>query len=319
VRAPPSWRSLTPGLLALAGLVGTTVAILLFAQVGGLHGATMRLYVSTDDATGVIRGTDVWHSGERIGAVDGTSLRPVRVDTSQRVLVAIEILKDLAPRIRRDTRAQIRPGTSMLGAPVVYLSGGSPSSPPVRDGDTIAAQPQSALDETRAAFARGEDQIPALRADVESLTSQLFSHTGTIGAVNTRTTDNPRVTVLDALTSDLRRRSRAAKPAVALDSLRDVFNTHAAHALAAADSLRRFLALPGGTLERLEQDTAFTRSVRDTRSELDSLQQLLATPSGTMGRLHADSALRHRLGEADKTLDELSRDAALNPSRYLPF
>jgi hypothetical protein len=106
---------------------------------------------------------------------------------------------------------------------------------------------------------------------------------------------------------------------VALDSLRDVFNTHAAHALAAADSLRRFLALPGGTLERLEQDTAFTRSVRDTRSELDSLQQLLATPSGTMGRLHADSALRHRLGEADKTLDELSRDAALNPSRYLPF
>jgi phospholipid/cholesterol/gamma-HCH transport system substrate-binding protein len=295
------------------------VAVLVFAQVGGLHGRTMRLYVATDDATGVIRGTDVWHSGERIGIVDGTSLRPVVTDTSQRVLVRIEIERDVARRIRRDTRAQIRPGTSMLGAPVVYLSGGTPRASALEDGDTIIAQPQSALDETRAVFANAEDQIPALRANVESLTTQLFSHSGTIGAVNTRTTDDPHVTVLDALTSDLRRRGRAATPAVALDSLRAVFMARAGRALAAADSLERMLSLPGGTLQRLEQDTAFVRAVRDTKAELDSTERLLDTPSGDVGRLLADSALRHKLSETDETLEKLSRDAALNPSRYLPF
>jgi phospholipid/cholesterol/gamma-HCH transport system substrate-binding protein len=314
-----SWRSLVPGLAVIGAVAAVVLALQLFANVGELHGRTMRLYVATDDATGVIRGADVWHSGERIGEVEGTSLRPVTVDTSQRVLVQIAIPRDLAPRIRRDTRAQIRPGTSMLGAPVVYLSGGTPRSPTVQDGDTIVAQPQSALDETRAVFASGEAQIPALRADVESLTSQLFSRSGTIGAVDTRTADDPRVTVLNALTSDLKRRTRAAKPQIALDSARDELATRAQHALLMADSLRHVLLTPGGSLERLQHDTAFARALGDARAELDTAEWLLTTPTGTLGRLHADSALRHRLGEAHHALDALSHDAAQNPSRYLPF
>jgi MlaD protein len=316
---PLTWRSLLPGLLTFVVLAGTVVCVLLFAKVGSLHGPRMYLYVATDDATGVIRGTDVWDSGERIGTVDGTSLRPVTVDTSQRVLVRIEILRGLASRIRRDTKAQIRPGTSMLGAPVVYLSGGTVHSPTVRDGDTIVAHPQAALDETRAAFAEAESQLPALRADVESLTTQLFSHSGTIGAVNTREVGDERVTVLDALTTDLRRRTSAARPTVSLDSLRNVFTIRARRALAATDSLRRLATLPGGTLERFERDTAFAHAIRETRAELDTTEQLLSTPTGTLGRMREDSALRMRVTKAKSSLDALQQDASQNPSRYLPF
>lgn len=316
---PLTWRSLIPGLLTAVALAGTLVCVLLFAKVGALHGPRIKLYVATDDATGVIRGVDVWDSGERIGAVVGTTLRPVTVDTSQRVLVQVEILRGLASRIRRDTKAQIRPGTSMLGAPVVYLSGGSTDSPVLRDGDTIIAQPQSALDETRAAFAIAEGRIPELRANVESLTSQLFSRTGTIGAVNTREGGDEHVTVLDALTTDLKRRTHAAQPTVSLDSLRNVFTIRTQHALAAADSMRRILMLPGGTLERLERDTAFVRAVRETRAELDTTEMLLSTPTGTLGRMHEDSALRQRVAKAKLSLDTLERDASHNPSRYAPF
>jgi hypothetical protein len=316
---PLTWRKLLPGLLTFVVLAGTLVCVTLFAKVGSLHGSRMYLYVATDDATGVIRGTDVWDSGERIGTVDGTSLRPVTVDTSQRVLVRIEILRGLAARIRHDTKAQIRPGTSMLGAPVVYLSGGTLNSPSVRDGDTLVAQPQSALDETRAVFADAESRLPELRADVESLTTQLFSHSGTIGAVNTREVGDERVTVLDALTTGLRRRTFAAKPTVSLDSLRNVFMLRTQHALAATDSLRRLAMLPGGTLERLEHDTAFVRAILETRAELDTTEQLLSTPTGTLGRMRVDSALRMRVAKAKSALDTLQRDASQNPSRYLPF
>ncbi len=207
----------------------------------------------------------------------------------------------------------------MLGAPVVYLSGGTVASPPVQNGDTIVAQPQNALDETRAAFAIAESHIPELRADVESLTSQLFSQSGTIGAVNTREVGDARVTVLDALTTDLKRRTRAAQPTVSLDSLRNVFTTRTQHALAAADSLRRILMLPGGTLERLERDTAFVRAVRETRAALDTTEQLLSTPTGTLGRMRQDSALRRRVDQAKSSLDTLEQDAVHNPSRYMPF
>jgi hypothetical protein len=262
---------------------------------------TIRVYVATDDATGVIRGTEVWHSGQRIGEVEGTSLRSVSIDTSQRVLVSVTIPRDLAPRIRRDTRAQIRPGSSMLGSPVVYLSGGTLDAPIVRDGDTLVAQPQSAFDETRAAVAVAVAEIPALRADVESLTSQLFSSSGTIGAASTRETGDRRVTVLDGLARDLKRRTRATHPRV-LDTARVALLDAVQHALAAADSLRRLVVLAGGSLDRLERDSTFVRAVRETRAEIDSTQRLMTTPVGTAGRLSADSAILHQLHEASRSL-----------------
>lgn len=275
----------------LAGLVGAPFVVMFAPKIG--H-RTMHLYVATDNATGVIRGADVWDSGERIGEVEGTSLRPVSVDTSQRVLVRIAIPHDLAPRIRRDTRAQIRPGTSMFGAPVVYLSGGTVGAATLRDGDTLVAQPQSAFDETRAAVAVAVDQIPALRADVESLTSQLFSGSGTVG--------ERQGIVLDALTTDLKRRTRTTKPVSAADSARDALLAEAPRALAETDSLRRLITLAGGTLDRLDRDSAFVRAVRSTRAEIDSTRQLLATPVGTAGRLRTDSALRRQLHKASRSL-----------------
>ncbi len=298
MRAPVRWRSLGPGFLTLGVLIATP----LMATLGHrIFSRTIQVYVATDNATGVIRGTEVWHSGERIGEVEGTSLRPVSVDTSQRVLVRVTIPRDLAPRIRRDTRAQIRPGSSMLGSPVVYLSGGTLDAPVIRNGDTLVAQPQSAFDETRAAVAVGVAEIPELRADVESLTLQLFSRSGTIGAVGTRDVSDKRVTVLGALTRDLKRRTRATQPRV-LDTDRVALLDAVQHALAASDSLRRLVVLAGGSLDRLERDSTFVRAVRETRAEIDSTQRLLATPVGTAGRLSADSAIRHQLHEASRSL-----------------
>jgi len=83
---PIRWTSLKAGLLVLVVLIVLPIVAVVGPTIG--H-RTMRLYVATDDATGVIRGAEVWHSGERIGEVEGTSLRPVRVDTSQRVLVRL--------------------------------------------------------------------------------------------------------------------------------------------------------------------------------------------------------------------------------------
>ncbi len=297
VAKPLTWKSLRLGLLVLVGIVLLPIVVI---YAPGIGHETTEMYVATDDATGVIRGTEVWLRGERIGQVEETALRPVSIDTSRRVLVRVAIERDLAPLVRRDTRAQIRPGSSMLGAPVVYLSGGTPSSPALRNGDTLIAQPQSAFDETRAAIAVGVAQLPALQADVESLTTQLFSHRGTIGATNTREPGDQRFTVLDALTKELRGRTRATKPVAVVDSARDALNNASRHALAATDSLRLLMNLAGGTLDRFESDSVFLGAIRGTLAEVDTTQRLLTTPVGTLGRLRTDSALRHQVNEASR-------------------
>ncbi len=289
---------------------------LAFARVGGLHGATIRLYVATDGAAGVIKGTEVWSAGQVIGQVNGTMLRPVTVDTSARVLVSADILRHYAHRVRRDTRVQIGPGSSLVGAPVVFLSGGTAGAPAINDGDTLVSQPQRAFDETRSAYTSLGQQVPALYGDVRALLTQLSSPKGAIGAA--RTQEGPATTaVIRSLAGRLTKRALRRSPAVG--AMSDTLEARARRLLATADTLRRVLAAKEGTLDRFDRDSAIVQSIRDTRAQIDTTRRLLTTPAGTLGRLHTDDALRRRLADADSSLSVLMHDAMSQPVRYLPF
>src|SRR5947208_16657717 len=100
------WRELTGGIIAVIAIALLTVLILLFARVGALHGKKVTLYVVTDDASGVLAGTEVWLSGEKEGLVKEVKFRPSSVDTLERLLIVTEVLKDALPNVRRDSYAQ---------------------------------------------------------------------------------------------------------------------------------------------------------------------------------------------------------------------
>ena len=57
---PLPWRNLRVGVIAFIVIVGSALGILLFARVGALHGDTTNIYVVSDDAPGVLAGTEVW-------------------------------------------------------------------------------------------------------------------------------------------------------------------------------------------------------------------------------------------------------------------
>lgn len=57
------WRGLLPGTIIVVVIAALTVAVLVYARVGRLHGDTYRLYIRTDAARGVIKGTEVWLAG----------------------------------------------------------------------------------------------------------------------------------------------------------------------------------------------------------------------------------------------------------------
>jgi ABC-type transport system involved in resistance to organic solvents, periplasmic component len=177
------WSELRVGLIGAAALALLVLVIMLFARVGALHGKKATLYVVTQDATGILKGTEVWLSGQKIGLVNDVRFRPASADTLERILIEMEILADKLPPIRRDSHAKIGPGSSLIGIPVVFISAGSVSQPGVRDGDTIHTEVSKSVlaigDEMSAAGAAAS----SLAVEVKGLTHMMTNQRGSIGAM----------------------------------------------------------------------------------------------------------------------------------------
>jgi hypothetical protein len=308
---------LSLGFATLAVGALAAAAILAFGRVGTLHGHTLRLFVATDEAQGVIRGTEVWFDGEKIGTVRGTRLRSYTVDTARRVLVEVDVRRKDAVRIRKDSRAQIRPGSSQLGPPVVFFSGGTADAAGVRDRDTLISDPQSPLDVTRAKFADLEQQIPEIRADIDTLNTIFFSPKGTLGQA-TRQSDIETAREFRVLSHRLNQRRAKAAGSLALIAHGDLM-TLTRRALTTSDSLIAIATGQQGIIARVRGDTTYLRTVAHTRAELATVRTLLTTPTGTSGRIQVDSAIRRQLDDADARLRDLEYDAGKHPDRYSPW
>src|SRR5437868_8602269 len=175
------WRELAGGIVAAVAITLLTLVILVFARVGALHGRKVTLYVVTDEAPGVLTGTEVWLAGEHEGLVKDVSFRPPTVDNSERILIKTELLKDALPSVRRDSYAQIRPGGNLIGTPVVYISPGTTASPGLREGDTIRARPKAAIGDLTEDIGSVGPEFAALGAATKELATKIDRPAGTIG------------------------------------------------------------------------------------------------------------------------------------------
>src|SRR3954469_15126296 len=134
---PTSWKNLSIGLVCAAAVIGGALAILVFGRVGTLHGEKFRLLVTTDAARGVIRGSEVWLDGQRVGNVAGIEFRPATASSKERLVLNLELLEKTHSLVRKNSRVQIRAGTSVIAEQVVYIQSGTLASALIADGDTL--------------------------------------------------------------------------------------------------------------------------------------------------------------------------------------
>jgi phospholipid/cholesterol/gamma-HCH transport system substrate-binding protein len=311
-----NWRTLLPGLLALGATVGAAVAVLTFARVGALHGATARLYTRTAEARGVIKGTAVWLSGQKVGQVKSVELLPPGTDTSARVLIVMDGLEEHMPYIRKDARAQIRAGGTLIGAPVVYLSSTTTASPLVADGDTVTSLPQGDPEGVASRIAHASRDFPAIIQNVKELRAELSRTAGTTGAFL-----NGEELQLDVVKN---RSMRLANRAMRGDgTIGRALNGDAASrakvALAHADSVRTLVSSGAGAIGRFRSDTSLLRTVASLRDEVSLARALLDEPRGTAGRAVHDSALVTELKGVERELGALMADIRAHPIRYVHF
>ena len=310
------WSELTGGIIAAVVIAGLIVVIFLFARVGALHGKKVTLYVLADDAAGVLSGTEVWLGGKKEGLVKDVSFRPPSLDTLERVVVTTEFLKEGLPNVRRDSYAQIRPGGSMIGAVVVYISPGTAASPPLHDGDTVHTRRKSAIADVTKDVGKIGPAFSALASQVNDLNTKITHPVGTVG--NFRARGLPRMPDVSARMSRITAKATRGNGTIGL-ATRTNLRGRASHAMAAADSIRTLLSSNKGSIGRFRRDSALVTKAKGVMAEVDTLRALLSDPLGSIAAAHSDSALARQLGRTHSLLDSLIRDTRTHRARYINF
>lgn len=314
-----SWKELLPGIIALSALVFIAVGVLFYARVGRLHGETGRIFVTVGEARALIKGSEVWLAGKKIGRVENIAFMPATTDTLHRIVIEVEVVERHRPKLRHDSPVQIRSGGTLIGAPVVYFDAGTISSPEVRQGDTVHAVRDPALEGLMADFGRAAGEFPAIMSNVKLLGTHLEAGTGTLGALGLEQDGTPLAAV-KANASRIGSRISSGRGTVGLVmGGSGALQSRIASVMARVDSVKALLGSDETSFGRFRRDSSLIRELEDIRAELAIVNALLDEPRGTAGRAMKDSIIVRELARTSQEMTLLFADIKKRPLRYLRF
>jgi ABC-type transporter Mla subunit MlaD len=308
-----AWRDLKTGVVAFAAIVGLAISILLFARVGALHGDTANIYVVTDDAPGVLAGTEVWLSGLKVGLVKDIHFRPVSTDTLQRLAIHLQILKQHMPFIRRDAWADIRPGGNLIGSPVVWISSGSSNARAVSPGDTLVEISTGMMRPVGDRVAALGNRMTVLADSGGKVLRLLQSQAGTAGRLVGG--GWPRVTAQTDQLARIARRAARGNGTLGL-MLHGELGSHLTNIRATKDSIALLLSSGNGSIGRFRRDSTLMKEVAHLQGQVDSLRAMTSASTG-IGRMKTDSALTKEMARIRVELAALMADMRKHPLRYI--
>lgn len=293
--------------------------ILIFGRVGTLRGKKFRLYVATDAARGVTRGTEVWLDGQKVGLVKSVAFRSASAPAKERLILALDVLEQDQSKVRLDTRVQVRAGANIIGDRVVYMKSGTVRSRGVVDGDTLRAFEQNDMEELSSEASLAMREFPGIIENVKLMATTLKGAEGTLGAfgLDHRSADMQRVH-----TRITRLFSRLSDSTGSLGLTRGAtadFTSRAHRAMAQVDSIRALVSSEQHSLGRFRRDTSIVGEIARARRELTALGLLAADPSGSFGRTRSDSALVRAIRRDLAAMDSLRADMKKHPLRYIAF
>ena len=315
-----TWSDVRGGAIAAIALVVIAAATLKYSRLGTLHGDTMPLFARVGEARGLLVGSEVWLSGQKVGKVVEIVFRaPTVADTSARIEIRMDVLSKHRVAIHRDAVAQIRAGGSIIGAPVVYLTPGTMRAAMIQPGDTVSTHPQADVEGATGKFSVASREFPVIISNVKVIAGHLQSTRGTVGAFMNGPAGAGSAEMARARTLTSQLGARLNGGGTVGQFMRGGLTTRAQRVMARADSVRALLASPNTSLGRFRKDSTLIAEVGHIRDELSLVRSQLDQSSGTAGRAMHDSALTNSLVEAQRQMSLLFADIKKHPFRYLVF
>ena len=314
-----SWSDVRGGIIAVLAMLALVFVVMKYSRVGVLRGKTLTLYALVGEARGLLLGSEVWLSGQKIGKVTDIHFRSPSVsDTSSRIEIQMKVLAKYQPAIHADAIAQIRNGGTVIGAPVMYMSAGTVKAREIQLRATPSStHPQSDVEGATGQFGSAAREFPVIINNVKVLSAQLKGTEGTVGAF----LNAPEGPGMKQIT---RARNQASEIASRLSDSGSVgrfmggrLTDRAGRVMARADSVRVLLASNNTSLGRIRRDSTLLSEVADIRNELSIVRSLVADSRGTAGRALHDSALTNAVTEAERQMSLLFADIKKHPLRYL--
>ena len=307
-----TWRSVSGGIAALAAIVLLAFLVLTYARTGVVRGDKFRLYVAVPDASNILKGSDVWLNGQRVGTVASIEFAPASAPTDERVVISADVLLRMRDQIRRDSRARLQSGGTIIGAPVVYITSGTPSHPVISPGDTIRGMGKSDFEIAASRATEAVGELPGIMAD----TKVIMANARAAGArVQGLAREGGRLSFgaqAQRLKQKLSSGNGSARRLMGDSGIRK----RAAQTMAATDSLRTLLSSRMAEVGRFRRDSTLGESVKALRADVAELRRMAASPEGTVGRITTDSALVRGLDSLFLELSALMSDIKKNPLRY---
>jgi hypothetical protein len=313
------WKGLGIGIFATAAVIGGALLILIYGRVGTLRGKKFTLVASTSAARGVIRGTEVWLDGQRIGAVKDVSFQAPSASREERLVLTLDVLAKSRELIRRDSRIEIRSGASLIAEQVVYITSGTAKQPMIAAGDTLRALEQKDTEGLTSDFAIASREFPGILENVKLLATQMQSAQGTFGALGLDVGRTDMARVRARATRLMSRFSESNGTAGLARAGMGDLRARASRAMAQLDSVKALVFSDKHSLGRFRRDSTLMIEIGRLRAELAEVRRLAADPSGTIGRLRSDSAIVRNIHRDLAALDSLIADVKKHPLRYLPF
>ncbi|MDB4891094.1 MAG: Mammalian cell entry related domain protein [Gemmatimonadetes bacterium] len=315
-----SWSDVRGGIIACAAIAAVVFVVMKFARVGVLRGETMTLYARVGEARGIMKGSEVWLSGQKIGKItDIRFVSPDVADTSSRIEIKMQVLARNHAALHKDAIAQIRAGGTIIGAPVVYISPGTPKAAEMADGDTVNTHPQADIEGATGQFGMAAREFPVIISNVKVLTAQLTGTEGTVGAfVNTPGAPGMKQLTQTRLEAG-RLGARLSGGGTVGQFMQGGLTQRANRVMARADSVRTLLASGNTSFGRLRRDSTLLNEVADIRNELSIVRSFISEPRGTAGRVLRDSALTNGVADAERQMSLLFADIKKHPLKYIKF
>lgn len=309
------WSELKSGVIGASIVAAAVIGILFFARVGQLRGDTTTFYVYSDDADGVLPGTEVWLSGEKVGQVKRVHFRPITTDTLRRLKIEAQIIAERMQYIRRDARVDIRPGGNLLGSPVINITGGTSRAPALQSGDTLAAVSSSAFKPLGVRVSSLSERMTILADTARRLAAIINSTRGTLGAFNKNgLTQMPKAT---ATMNELMTKATQGDGTIGL-AMRNDLGARLAHVMASKDSIMLLVSSGQGSLGRFMNDSTLVKDVASIQAQLDSLKTRFSG-NGTISRARTDSSLTIQMARIKVELAALMAELKKNPKSFIAF